>query len=270
MNTPTLALVISTYNQPDYLARVLAAVSRQTQAPDEVLLADDGSGKETEIVFSKWAACQRFSTRHVWLEHKGFRKARTLNCAFAQATADYMVCLDGDTVPHPKFIADHRALARVGFFVQGHRALVGRNAALWFGKNGSSTDPLRAFFATEYGSMKNAFRWPRAFCRTRASLNGIRGCNLAIWRNDLVRVNGYDEAFEGWGREDADLAQRLMNAGIQRLDVRGRALCYHLWHPPASRSEVAGNDQLLAKTIHEKRIRCEWGLHNARGVRNEA
>ena len=260
MKPPTLALVINTYNRPDYLARVLDAASRQIQPPDEVLLADDGSGEETARLFAQWAAGQPFQTRHAWLEHEGFRRARILNKAIAQATSDYLVFLDGDTVPHPKFIADHRALATPGFFVQGHRALVGEKAAVWFGKGLFSQDRRRALALFETGSLKNAFRWPLAYRKVCAHLGGIRGCNLGIWRNDLLTINGYDEAFVGWGREDSDLAQRLMNAGIRRLDVRGRALCFHLWHPPASRAEIAANDRLLAETIHEKRIRCTQGL----------
>jgi hypothetical protein len=84
---------------------------------------------------------------------------------------------------------------------------------------------------------------------------------LAIWRADLVRVNGYNEAFTSWGREDSELAVRLMNAGVSRLDVRGRALCFHLWHPPVSRAKLAGNDELLAKAILGKYSRCENGLN---------
>jgi predicted glycosyltransferase involved in capsule biosynthesis len=91
-------------------------------------------------------------------------------------------------------------------------------------------------------------------------LKGIRGCNLAIWRADLVEVNGYNEAFIGWGREDSELAVRLMNCGVQRLDVRGWALCYHLWHPPASRSHFATNDKALQEAILRKSKHCERGL----------
>ena len=260
MNTPTLALVVNTYNQPEYLSRVLAAIALQTQLPDEVLLADDGSGEETAQVFSTWSAQQEFRTRHVWIANDGFRRSRILNRAIAQATADYLVFLDGDTVPHAKFIEDHRAMATEGFFVQGHRALVGKNAALWFGKSSSAKDRLQVLFMMEHGSLKNAFRWPMPYRKICAHIRGVRGCNLGIWRQDLVTVNGYDEAFVGWGREDSDLAQRLMNVGVLRLDVRGRALCYHLWHPPANRSAIATNDQLLAETISQVRVRCTEGV----------
>jgi glycosyltransferase involved in cell wall biosynthesis len=263
-STPTLALVINTFNQPDYLARLLAAVARQTQPPDEILLADDGSDEKTRAVFSDWAAAQRRRTAHLWQAHENFRRAHILNQAIAAAQSDYLVFLDGDTLPHPAFIADHRAAAQRGFFVQGHRAMIGEKAAAWFGKNDFSADRRRAVFQNQISSLKNSFRWPFAVRKIQSHLRGIRGCNLGIWRDDLVRVNGYNENFTGWGREDSELAARLLNAGLRRLDLRGRALCFHLWHPPASRANLVANDGLLEKTVSEKIARCEQGLDRHR------
>lgn len=256
----SLTLIINTYEQPDYLARVLAAVTAQVSPPNEVLVADDGSGPETGRVISEWSARQAFPTAHVRQPHEGFRRSRILNQAVAQARAQYIVFLDGDTVPHPAFVSDHRQLARPGTFIQGHRALVRQRAAAWFGLGQFARDRRHAFWLGQLEGIKHAFRWPWPLLRTRTDLRGIRGCNLGIWREDLVRVNGYNEAFVGWGREDSELATRLMNSGVQRLDIRGRALCYHLWHPPASRQSLAANDQLLAHARAADATRCEDGL----------
>ena len=145
-------------------------------------------------------------------------------------------------------------------FVQGHRALIERKAATEFGLHEFGRDRWRTLCRFQLRGLKHAYRWPWPLRRVRQDLRGVRGCNLAIWRSDLVRVNGYNEAFVGWGREDSELAVRLMNSGVRRLDVRGWALCYHLWHPPVSRNELAVNDELLAKAIREKSIRCKQGL----------
>ena len=255
-----ISLVINTFEQPDYLARVLAAVAGQTAPPEEVLLADDGSGPPTRELFSSWSAGRKFGAAHFWQPHEDFRRARILNETIAKARGDYLVFLDGDTVPHPEFIADHAAAGRPGFFVQGHRALIEQKAAAWFGKNLFPADRRRALLQNQISGLKNAFRWPLAVHKIKPHLRGIRGCNLAIWRGDLLRVNGYNEDFAGWGREDSELAARLFNAGVQRLDLRGRALCFHLWHPPASRAGLAANDRLLEKTIREKIARCEHGV----------
>ena len=266
MSPPSVALVINTHEQPEYLRRVLAAVSRQTTAPAEVVLADDGSGGETRRVFAEWAAAWPGRTHHAWQEAAGFRRSRILNAALAHVTAEWVVFLDGDTLPHPRFIADHQAQARLNRFTQGHRCLVEREAAEWFGQGDFARDRWRAWRSGQLSGGLRAFRWPLPWWRTRRDLRGIRGCNLGIWRADLIRVNGYNEAFEGWGREDSELAVRLMNSGVLRRDVRGRCLCYHLWHPPADRSRVAANDALLDAALRTRATRCEPGLDRHRPV----
>ena len=255
-----LTLVINTFNQPDYLLRVLKAVAGQTRKPGEVILADDGSEPQTRRGFEVWSAEQRFRTKHVWQERAGFRRARILNLAIAQASESYLVFLDGDTVPHPCFVSDHCRLAAPSRFVQGHRALIGKQAAAWFGLGDFAADRRRAVFTGHLRGLKHAYRWPWPSRRHRADLRGIRGCNLAIWHDQLAKVNGYNEAFVGWGREDSELAVRLMNSGVRRLDVRGWALCYHLWHPPVSREGLATNEQLLQAALSQHPVRCESGL----------
>lgn len=255
-----LAVIVNTYNQPDYLGRVLKALSRQTSGPEEVILADDGSEAETRRAFAEWSASQPFGSAHAWQAHEGFRRARILNQAIARARSDYLVFLDGDSIPHPEFVGDHRRLARPAAFIQGHRALLTQKGAAWFGQGDFPKDRRRAVLSWQIDGLKHAFRWPRASIKPRRDLRGIRGCNLGIWRQDLVAVNGYNEAFVGWGREDSELAVRLANHGVRRLDVRGWALCYHLWHPPAKRTALADNDALLAEAQRTRATRCAAGL----------
>lgn len=257
---PSIALIISTYDQPDYLWRVLRGVSGQVSPPAEVLVADDGSDERSAQAFKVWAEGQSCRTEYLWQPHEGFRKARILNEAIARAQSEDVVFLDGDTVPHPRFIADHQALAQAGRFVQGHRALIGRHAARTFGLGDLGQERRSAFLWGDVGGWKNVFRWPFPLRRLRSDLRGVRGCNMGVWRADLAKVNGYNEEFTGWGREDSELAVRLMNSGVQRLDVRGWALCYHLWHSPLSRTQLPANDQLLAAAVTERRQSCMVGL----------
>jgi glycosyltransferase involved in cell wall biosynthesis len=257
---PELTLVVNTYEQPEFLRRVLKGVASQTEPPDELILADDGSSEETALLFDRWGSSQAYATRHVWQEHKGFRRARILNVAIAQATKHYLVFIDGDSVPHPSFIADHRRLAKPQTFVQGHRAFVQSRAGAYFGLNNFSNERRRALLSGQIRGVKYAYRWPFPLCKYRKDLRGIRGCNLAIWRKDLMNVNGYNEAFVGWGREDSELALRLLNNNLRRLDVRGWALCYHLWHAPANRDHLPTNERLLQMAMDEQSLRAEKGL----------
>jgi glycosyltransferase involved in cell wall biosynthesis len=258
---PSVAVIISTFDQPEYLARVLNGIARQTQAPEEIFVADDGSGPETRQVFESWKKSAPCRAEHLWQEHQGFRKSRILNEAIARARADYAVFLDGDAVPHPDFIGDHRQVAVQGCFAQGHRALIGERAAGYFGLGDFSRDRWKALLTFQLGGFKHAWRWPSPQKETRKDLEGVRGCNLGVWRSDLARINGFNEAFTGWGREDSEMVVRLMNSGVARLDVRGWALCYHLWHAPADRQQLETNDQLLHAAIAGSRKTCELGLN---------
>jgi glycosyltransferase involved in cell wall biosynthesis len=259
-SAPSIGLILNTWNQPDYLSRVLSAVSLQSRKPDEVLLADDGSEEPTARAFLDWSKNQQLRCEHLWQEHTGFRRSRILNQAIARSRSEYLVFLDGDSVPHPEFVSDHLRLARHGSFIQGHRALVERQASEYFGLGQFQSDRRRAVWSHQIRGIKNAYRWPFPLSRVRRDLKGVRGCNLAIWRADLLAVNGYNEAFAGWGREDSELAVRLMNYGVLRVDSRGWALCFHLWHPPASRASLAANDQLLANAKDSSARSCALGL----------
>src|SRR5262249_43026288 len=159
----------------------------------------------THKLFRDWSAVKPYPTTHVWQKKEGFRRTRILNQAIAQSGSDYLVFLDGDTIPHPQFLADHSRLSVAEAFLQGHRALINEQAAAWFGLGEFSDDLRRALFSRQINGWGNAFRWLKPLVLNRRDLRGIRGCNLAIWRKDLLRVNGYNEAFVGWGREDSEL-----------------------------------------------------------------
>lgn len=265
-SVPSLGLIINTWNQADYLARVLRAVSAQASQPEELLLADDGSTDATSDVFKRWSESCSMRSAHVRQEHQGFRRARILNQAIARASSKYLVFLDGDTIPHPRFISDHKRLACSDAFVQGHRALVKQQASAWFGSHAFNAERRRALWTGQVQGLKHAYRWPQPLKSTRRDLRGVRGCNLGIWREHLLNVNGYNEAFVGWGREDSELAVRLMNCGVRRLDVRGWAICFHLWHPPASRTSLPANDSLLNQARDSKATRCDSGLDQYLGA----
>jgi|SwirhisoilCB3_FD_contig_51_65027_length_1610_multi_2_in_0_out_0_2 glycosyltransferase involved in cell wall biosynthesis len=272
ISTFSIALIVNTYNQPEYLRRVLRGISKLSVRPAEVLIADDGSTDDTKAVIEEASRNSKVAYRHIWQTDDGFRRAQILNKAVASTACDYVIFLDGDTVPHPDFVRDHGLVARPGCFVQGHRSFIGKRAAERFGYGRLNHDRGLALLKWQLDSLRNAFRWPYPVIRTRNNVKGVRGCNLGIWRKDLEAVNGYNEEFVGWGREDTDLTLRLLNRGLQRIDVRGWAVCYHLWHPTASRSRLNNNDNLLAETAARGSHRCACGLDKyllpARGIEN--
>lgn len=89
---------------------------------------------------------------------------------------------------------------------------------------------------------------------------GVKTCNLSVWRHDLVRVNGLDESYEGWGLEDSDLVIRLLRAGVKHKSARFAAPVFHLWHPEQDRSAMPENRARLEALIRSDRVWAEKGL----------
>jgi glycosyltransferase involved in cell wall biosynthesis len=255
-----VSLVVTTYNRKDALELVLRSALAQTSPPDEIVVADDGSREDTRALVERIAAGAAVPVRHCWHEDAGFRLAASRNRAIAMATGDYVVMVDGDLVLDPEFLADHRRAARPGRWVQGSRVLLSEavtRAALAEGR-------IR-FSAREPGTRnrKNALRAPRLW-RLASYRSGdpmrVRGANLAFWREDALRVNGFNEDFEGWGREDSEFAARMRHAGVERLHLKLAAVGWHLWHPEAARATLERNQRILDATLAGRLERCSNGL----------
>ena len=258
MNKPSVTLVINTYENPRALEKVLAALTRQRVPASEIIIADDGSGDATKAAILRGIHDLHLPIRHCRQENQGFRRSVILNKAIAMAQGDYLVFLDGDCVPESEFVADHSALAERGFWVQGRRAFVKESSVEKFIPTKRCVWKLA--LTGQLTGLPKALRLPFPVVKRGQQQRGILGCNLGIWRDDLISVNGYDETFVGWGREDADLANRLYHLGRSRKFVYGRAILYHLNHPVASRSRLNENQSLLEQTIAERRIRAVKGL----------
>lgn len=259
-------LVVTTYERPDALGRVLEAVAAQSRAPDELIVADDGSGAATAQVVTQHAARARYPVRHAWQPHDGFRAGRIRNAAIAQTRCEYILLLDGDMIAHPDFIADHLALARPGHFSQGVRILLDEAATRRLldprGRLPGPLSPGLGFARRVY-----ALRAPRVARVMRGAANrvvAVKACNQGFWHEDLVAVNGFDEAITGWGAEDKELCARLENAGIRRQTLLFAAVAWHLGHPPASRVNAGANRARWQETKRLRRTRCAAGIDGHR------
>ena len=261
MPPTSLSLIVTTYNWPQALAVVLDSARRQTRLPDEVVVADDGSGPDTGALVRRLATGFPCALRHVWQEDRGFRAARVRNLAIGAAGGDYVLLLDGDMVLHPRFVADHLAAARRGSFVQGSRALV--SAA--FSARMLQQPWLRpAFFSSGLVRRRHTVRLPllsRAYLQLRDGRpRMIKSCNQGWWREDLLRLNGFDERMHGWGREDDELALRAWHAGLACRQLRLSGLAFHLHHRERHSNGASPNDVYLAQTRTSHRTRCDLGI----------
>ena len=189
------SLVISTYNWPEALELCLKSSLRQTVAPAEILVADDGSDERTAQLIARYRAQTSIPIVHVWQEDTGFRVGSIRNKAIARATGAYIIQVDGDVILHPDFVRDHVSIARPGRFVSGSRVLLGPRYSAGLLANRSID--INAW-KKDVSNRLNAIRIPWAspvFGRYKPEVT--RGCNMAFWRDDAICVNGYNELILG-------------------------------------------------------------------------
>ncbi|WP_076413174.1 glycosyltransferase family 2 protein [Shewanella sp. UCD-KL12] len=255
------SLIITTYNWPEALEAVLNSVAKQTRLPDEVIIADDGSKEATVQLIKKMAKSFPVPLIHSWQEDLGFRLSRSRNKAIHLASMDYIVMIDGDMILNKHFIADHIKVAEPGFFITGKRVKLGeklslkvlnQHASLSFFTSGISRGRELCLRSSVLQSM---------YCNSRPySIDGIHGCNLAFWRQDVIAVNGFNAEFEGWGPEDKEFALRMINNGILRKQIKFYGVAFHLNHHESSKEQLEENERIFQNIKNNHIICCQRGL----------
>lgn len=254
----SITLIISSHNQAGPLEAILRRISHGSLRPGQIIVAEDGEDLATPLAIARVARETGLKVLHFSQPHLGFRKARILNRAIAASEGDLVVFLDGDCLPHRHFLRDHAELSAKGFFTQGRRAFIREtHVRSCLEKNAGM---LRVALGGGMHGMAKGIRLPFTLIRNDRDFHGVLGCNLAVRRADLLQVNGFDEDFSGWGHEDADLAARLYANGLTRRVVHGRAIVYHLDHPPAARDADRSNRTRFETNAASGRLRCEHGL----------
>jgi glycosyltransferase involved in cell wall biosynthesis len=254
------SLIIATYNWREALALVLSTVRAQTALPDEVLVADDGSRPDTADFLKHEAATFPVPLRHIRQDDDGFRKGRILNEAMARSRGDYLIAIDGDMLVHPEFVHSHLHFSRRGWYIQGSRMMLGMAATA---RTLAAGRRMAGVLSPDVRNRINGIHAPFLSRFSRGEPGPIyrtRGCNISYWRDDILRVNGYNEDMEGWGREDTELVARLMNSGVRRRNLKFAAVSYHLHHRTRPRDGDAANYELVLRVVRDRVTRCEHGI----------
>ena len=260
---PSTSLVIATYNWKRALELVLESVLRQRRLPEQVLIADDGSSDGTDAMLR--AMAPRFAAAgvelvHLWQADDGFRKTRALNRAIAAARGDYVLMVDGDCILHREFVRSHLAFSRPHAFVFGSRVLLMEERTREILRTGTVEIPL---WTSGLKNRQNGVHFPLLGRLVRAPadpLKGTRGCNVAFWKRDAIAVNGFNEAFVGWGREDSEFGARLIFAGVARRKIKFAGVVFHLWHRENSRHAVEQQHRMYEEVVARRVKWAEVGL----------
>lgn len=272
MSQPRASLFVTTYEMPRHLELVFAGLLRQSVREFEVLICDDGSGEETAARVRRFiadATAVGIQSRHFWQPHEGFRKCRILNQAAREAKGKVFIFLDGDCVPHRDFIRDHLEQQEEKRYLAGRRVELGP----WISATLTPESVAQGYFDLprwsllmsawrgETQAINRCFRVPFAGLRKLLRMDRVvdlKGCNYSIPREALEAINGFDELYEGYGREDTDVELRLQNLGYRIKSLKGLAIQFHVWHP--RREFTPANDQRLEDLKRSGRVRCALGI----------
>lgn len=258
------SLLVSTYNRPGALGLCLKTVLQQSILPAEVVIADDGSTEETANLIKELQKSFPIPLKHAWHPDEGFRAAAIRNKGIALCTTNYIVQIDGDIIIHPKFIQDHLEMQTPGYFIVGSRVMLSPEETERLIRQGFVDFKKLNKGKFVFNGLRNRFlrnQLARLYKTKGKHKFYAKGANIAFYKTDIVHVNGYNEAFVGWGSEDRDVAIRLMNSGVKKLSVKMGAVCYHLYHKLNERNNELHNEDLMHEAINKKIVWAEDGLN---------
>jgi GT2 family glycosyltransferase len=267
--------VISVYKDTDSLDLILDSLSKQTVLPNEVIVSEDGESKEMaeycEVAKEKY---KNLDIVHLSQEDIGWRKNRALNRAIVASKYEYLIFIDGDCVPYSNFIENHLLMSQKSIVLCGKRFELGpkftekvKNCEL------NVFDIEKNFLWYLPALMKDNARHPedglvlkpKGFISSilhRMYVRHIIGCNFSCFKNDFLKINGFDETFilpcEG---EDVDPSWRFRSAGIELKSCRCSANIAHLYHKKRfGKDEGKINREIMYQNKDKNHFYCTKGI----------
>jgi len=262
------SILLATYEMPRHLELVLTALERQSTRDFEIIICDDGSGESTRVLIDRFSKHGVIPIKHRWQPHEGFRKSQILNQGLRASKGKTLIFLDGDCVPHWKFVEDHMSQQEEGFYLAGRRVELGEEFSSDLNPekirdgvfDGVTWSLIRARLKHDLEKIHRTLRVPWKGIRLLFKMDRIddlKGCNFSVSRKDMELINGFDEEYQGYGREDTDVEIRLQHLGLKIKSLKGLAIQFHVWHP--RREFTPANDHRLDDLKRSKRIRCNLG-----------
>ena len=246
---PEATVIGAFYNRFDYLKLVLAGFERQSLKNFEFIIADDGSGEAVVNEVKKNISKYSFPIKHTWQEDKGFRKNKILNKAILASESDYLIFIDCDCVPHKAFVEGHLKNAKQNMLLTGRRVnlsqkmtdqLTENNVRNGFLENHSLNLIVDGLFGNSIDVEKGFYFESKFLLKFLNRKNrGILGCNFSLFKEDILKVNGFDERYQAPSiGEDSDLQFRLELIGVKVRSINHVAVQYHLFHKLQERDPV--------------------------------
>lgn len=255
-------VIITTYNSPAWLEKVLWGYEHQTDKDFEIIIADDGSGEETNKLIDMFRQKESMSISHVWHEDNGFRKTRIINKAINQTDCDYLIFTDGDCIPRYDMVDVHKKKACKGRYLSAaYYKLSMPVSKLITESDISSGDVFDYQWLVEHGQPKS-HKSLKLTCKRDALLNFLtptkatwNGANSSAFREDIMAVNGFDERMQ-YGGLDVEMGERMINSGMKSVQMRYSTVCLHLDHKRGySKPEIWEKNAAIRKEVADKKMK---------------
>ena len=261
MNHVSCSLVTPTYNWPEALELLLISIMNQTVFPNEVIIADDGSTEETKKLIAIYQKIFPVPIIHVWHEDNKNQKPKIMNKAIAIAKYDYIIEIDGDIIMEKNFVKDHLDFAKKGQYLFGSRVNIQQSILDSIFKNKTINFN---YFSRGIKKRNRTLRIPffMNFVKTNEKMSSkLRGCNMSFWREDFIKINGFNESLVGWGIDDSEMIQRLHNIGIIGKRLKHTGIAFHIFHKEQSKSHLEINNAIEKETLEKKLVFAEKGIN---------
>jgi glycosyltransferase involved in cell wall biosynthesis len=263
----SMSVLVSVYKKRENLELILEAFNQQTDTDFELVVCEDDQDTSISDCVASWHNRAKFVIRHVSQPDEGFQKNKVLNQGIRASRGDFIVFIDGDCVPHPRFIESYRRCAAPGLALHGRRVMLSASISRRMLDRRCANPPsLRNLLLSESRKIECGLYLP--WLKNRSRESAIWGCNWGILKTHLLELNGFDEDYVRAGiGEDTDIEWRLLKLGIELRNVKHDCLLYHLHHSQFySEAEVAINIGLMKAKIARGDIRCLNGLDKTRAV----
>lgn len=260
-----VSVIIATYNNPQWLEKVLWGYEFQTHKDFEVIIADDGSDKPTQDLITQYKQKSLLNILHVWHKRNGYQKCQILNKAIAASSCEYLIFTDGDCIPRKDFVQQHIKHAQKGFYLSGGVVRIPMNASERVSHEDIASG--RAFdlrFLKKMGhrasflkNLKLTLQGPWADLMNNITTRRPtwNGGNSSGWKQDLLAVNGFNETME-YGGQDVECGWRLVNSGIRPKQLVYSLAAIHLDHSRSYKtSDSVNRNKILIRETKAKRIK---------------
>lgn len=274
MEKPLASLIISVYDNVEFLKCVLDSVNIQTDKRFEVIISEDAEHATMRAFIENY----KFNGAifHLSQPDHGWQKNKALNKAALFAHTNQLVFIDGDCVLHPRFMEFHIKMFNENYISAGKRVKLDNISTNWIMGETNRIESFQKYLLQNFFKLKKRgalfleeglFIDPNSilgFIPKMRAMYQLKGCNMSFSKKALYDINGFDEDYiKPAVGEDADLVWRFLGKGYKLKSIRNVSVQYHLFHKENWTDQEENLEKMKFKR-EKKHYFCFNGLEKLR------